>query len=132
MPDSSSLTRTGDLIGSPDYIAPERIRGRDDDPASDLWSLGVVLYVRVEGAGPLRRATALATLAAVLDEPVRPGPGRVPNPRAPNPRPAPLPARTGPEPSGRASAVRASRGSRAPCARSPRRRPRRSPAAPGR
>ncbi|MER7999189.1 serine/threonine-protein kinase [Streptomyces sp. NPDC095613] len=72
LPDSSSLTRTGDLIGSPEYIAPERIRGRDDDPASDLWSLGVVLYVCVEGASPLRRATALATLAAVLDEPVPP------------------------------------------------------------
>ncbi|MEV6397637.1 serine/threonine-protein kinase [Streptomyces sp. NPDC051907] len=69
---SASLTATGDLIGSPEYIAPERIRGHDDDPASDFWSLGLVLYVCAEGVSPLRRATTLATLAAVLDDPVPP------------------------------------------------------------
>ncbi|NUK46357.1 serine/threonine protein kinase, partial [Streptomyces lunaelactis] len=69
---SASLTATGDLIGSPEYIAPERIRGRDNDAASDLWSLGLVLYVCVEGVSPLRRGTTLATLAAVLDDPVPP------------------------------------------------------------
>ncbi|MFD5893572.1 serine/threonine-protein kinase [Streptomyces sp. NPDC060366] len=69
---STSLTATGELVGSPEYFAPERIRGHDDDPASDLWSLGVMLYVCVEGVSPLRRATTLATLAAVLDEPVPP------------------------------------------------------------
>ncbi|NUK06252.1 serine/threonine-protein kinase, partial [Streptomyces lunaelactis] len=69
---SASLTVTGDLIGSPEYIAPERIRGRDNDAASDLWSLGLVLYVCVEGVSPLRRGTTLATLAAVLDDPVPP------------------------------------------------------------
>ncbi|NGO11676.1 protein kinase [Streptomyces sp. HC44] len=69
---STSLTATGELVGSPEYIAPERIRGNDDDPASDLWSLGLVLYVCVEGVSPLRRGTTLATLAAVLDDPVPP------------------------------------------------------------
>lgn len=69
---SASLTATDEIVGSPEYIAPERIRGHDDDPASDLWSLGLLLYVSVEGVSPLRRATALATLAAVLDEPVPP------------------------------------------------------------
>jgi serine/threonine protein kinase len=75
---STALTATGELIGSPEYIAPERIRGNDDDPASDLWSLGLVLYVCAEGISPLRRGTTLGTLAAVLDEavppPVRSGP----------------------------------------------------------
>ncbi|MEV8019528.1 serine/threonine-protein kinase [Streptomyces sp. NPDC086554] len=69
---STRLTATGDLIGSPEYIAPERIRGTGEGPAADLWSLGLVLYVAVEGVSPLRRATSLATLAAVLDEPVPP------------------------------------------------------------
>ncbi|MCH0557640.1 serine/threonine-protein kinase [Streptomyces sp. MUM 16J] len=69
---ATALTASGELIGTPEYMAPERIRGRDDDPASDLWSLGLVLYVCTEGASPLRRATTLATLAAVLDEPVPP------------------------------------------------------------
>ena len=70
--DSTALTATGTLIGSPEYIAPERIRGREGDPASDLWSLGMLLYTAVEGDNPMRRATTMATLAAVLDEPVPP------------------------------------------------------------
>ncbi|MGW6584897.1 protein kinase domain-containing protein [Streptomyces globisporus] len=70
--ESTSLTMTGALIGSPDYIAPERIRGTEGDPSSDLWSLGMMLYVAVEGHHPLRRATTLATLAAVLDEEIPP------------------------------------------------------------
>ncbi|MGC0422000.1 serine/threonine-protein kinase [Embleya sp. AB8] len=70
--ESTSLTATGDLIGSPEYIAPERIRGEEDNAASDLWSLGMMLYVAVEGEHPLRRATSLATLAAVLTETMPP------------------------------------------------------------
>ncbi|MFD5084303.1 serine/threonine-protein kinase [Kitasatospora sp. NPDC058201] len=70
--DSTALTATGALIGSPEYIAPERIRGEEGNPSSDLWSLGMMLYVAVEGHHPLRRATTLATLAAVLDEPLPP------------------------------------------------------------
>ncbi|MGW3730554.1 serine/threonine-protein kinase, partial [Streptomyces sp. NPDC000851] len=69
---ATALTATGELVGSPEYMAPERLRGRDDDPASDLWSLGLLLYVCVEGVSPLRRATTLATLAAVLEDPVPP------------------------------------------------------------
>lgn len=68
----STLTTTGALIGSPEYIAPERLRGREGDPASDLWSLGMLLYVAVEGVHPLRRNTVLATLTAVLEESVPP------------------------------------------------------------
>lgn len=70
--DATALTATGELVGSPEYMAPEQIRGRGDDPAADFWSLGLVLYVCVEGVSPLRRATTLATLAAVLDDPVPP------------------------------------------------------------
>ncbi|MFH0516138.1 serine/threonine-protein kinase [Streptomyces sp. M41] len=69
---TTGLTATGELVGSPEYMAPERIRGHADDPAADLWSLGVVLYVCVEGVSPLRRPTTLATLAAVLDDPLPP------------------------------------------------------------
>ncbi|GAA5021179.1 hypothetical protein GCM10025734_76210 [Kitasatospora paranensis] len=72
MQEATALTATGSLIGSPEYIAPERIRGEEGNPSSDLWSLGMMLYVAVEGHHPLRRATTLATLAAVLDEPLPP------------------------------------------------------------
>ncbi|GAB3760201.1 serine/threonine-protein kinase [Microlunatus parietis] len=64
--DTSRLTMTGGLTGSPAYIAPERLYGSEGNPASDLWSLGMLLYVAVEGNHPLRRATAAATLAAVM------------------------------------------------------------------
>ncbi|TMR95965.1 serine/threonine protein kinase [Nonomuraea basaltis] len=68
--ESTSLTATGSFIGSPEYMAPERINGHEGDPASDLWSLGMLLYVAVEGRHPLRRSTTLATLAAVLNQDV--------------------------------------------------------------
>ncbi|HEX4818039.1 MAG TPA: serine/threonine-protein kinase [Nonomuraea sp.] len=70
--ESTSLTATGSFIGSPEYMAPERINGREGHPASDLWSLGMMLYVAVEGRHPLRRSTTLATLAAVLNQEVPP------------------------------------------------------------
>lgn len=76
--ESVNLTATGAVIGSPDYMAPERVGGKEGGPASDLWSLAMLLYVAVEGHHPLRRASTLATLAAVLSEdvpaPLRAGP----------------------------------------------------------
>jgi serine/threonine protein kinase len=70
--DSTQLTATGDVIGSPEYMAPERLRGDETQTASDLWSLAMLLYVSVEGYNPMRRATTMATLAAVMTEPVPP------------------------------------------------------------
>ncbi|MFE9096042.1 serine/threonine-protein kinase [Streptomyces sp. NPDC007264] len=70
--DATALTATGSVIGTPDYMAPERVAGRDDGPASDLWSLAMMLYTAVEGQHPLRRGTTLATLAAVLNDEVPP------------------------------------------------------------
>lgn len=70
--EATSLTATGSVIGSPDYMAPERIGGKEGGPASDLWSLGMMLYVAVEAHHPLRRGSTLATLAAVLSEEVPP------------------------------------------------------------
>ncbi|MFG3187866.1 serine/threonine-protein kinase [Streptomyces omiyaensis] len=69
---TSRLTASGDLIGSAEFIAPERVRGEEGNPASDLWSLGMLLYVATEGHHPLRRATSLATVVAVLDDPIPP------------------------------------------------------------
>lgn len=70
--DSTQLTATGELIGSPEYIAPERLHGDETRTASDFWSLAMLLYVAVEGYHPMRRATTMATLAAVMTEPVPP------------------------------------------------------------
>ncbi|MGW7402867.1 serine/threonine-protein kinase [Streptomyces sp. NPDC054833] len=70
--ESTTLTATGALIGTPDYMAPERISGQPGGPEADLWSLAMMLYVAVEGHHPLRKATTLATLAAVLYDEVPP------------------------------------------------------------
>ena len=74
---SPGLTATGMLIGSPEYMAPERVHGVEGDPASDLWSLALMLYVGLEGRNPLSRETTIATIAAVSEgyvpPPVRSG-----------------------------------------------------------
>jgi hypothetical protein len=69
-----TLTSAGLLVGSPDFLAPERARGRPSPGlAADLWSLGATLYNAVEGRRPFERAGALPTLAAVvMDEPEPP------------------------------------------------------------
>ncbi|WP_306362174.1 serine/threonine-protein kinase [Nocardia sp. CC227C] len=66
------LTATGNVVGSLDYVAPERLDGQEGHPASDLWSLGLLLYVAVEGYHPLRRESTVGTLAAVLKGEVPP------------------------------------------------------------
>lgn len=64
----STITRTGELVGSIDYLAPERVRGGDPGPASDLWSLGATLYTAVEGTSPFRRSSPISTMQAVVTE----------------------------------------------------------------
>ncbi|MEU6517503.1 serine/threonine-protein kinase [Streptomyces sp. NPDC046978] len=64
----STITRTGEIVGSVDYLAPERVRGHDPGPASDLWALGATLYTAVEGRSPFRRTSPLTTMQAVVDE----------------------------------------------------------------
>ena len=91
----SSLTHTGLLLGSPAYIAPERIRGETPGAPSDLWSLGATLFTAVEGRPPFDSGDALLTVTAVVTgehapyvsagplvpgprRPAREGPGRAP------------------------------------------------------
>ncbi|TDC17926.1 serine/threonine protein kinase, partial [Streptomyces sp. 8K308] len=67
-----SITSTGMLVGAPSYISPERARGEVPGPPADLWSLGALLYCCVEGRPPYDEGGAIATLAAVMHDPVVP------------------------------------------------------------
>ncbi|MDX2596936.1 serine/threonine-protein kinase [Streptomyces sp. WI03-4A] len=64
----TTITRTGEVVGSVDYLAPERVRGHDPGPSSDLWALGATLYTAVEGRSPFRRTSPLTTMQAVVEE----------------------------------------------------------------
>ncbi|MEV8543611.1 protein kinase [Streptomyces sp. NPDC051572] len=67
---ATHLTRSGELIGSLDYLAPERAQGADPGPASDVWALGATLYAAVEGTSPFRRTSTYSTLTAIVSEPL--------------------------------------------------------------
>ncbi|HEX7744304.1 MAG TPA: serine/threonine-protein kinase, partial [Micromonosporaceae bacterium] len=72
IPGDPTVTRTGLVLGSPAYIAPERAKDGTTGPEADLWSLGATLYAAVEGQSPYARTSAIATLAALATEPPPP------------------------------------------------------------
>jgi tRNA A-37 threonylcarbamoyl transferase component Bud32 len=65
----STMTRTGVVLGSPSYLAPERALDEPARPGSDLWSLGATLFAAVEGRPPYVKSSPMATLAALMVDP---------------------------------------------------------------
>jgi serine/threonine-protein kinase len=74
---SAPLTRTGTMIGTPAYLAPERVAGAPATPASDLYSLGVVAYECLAGTAPFT-GIAVEVALAHRDCPLPPLPATVP------------------------------------------------------
>ncbi|MEU4626410.1 serine/threonine-protein kinase [Actinoplanes sp. NPDC023801] len=78
--DDAVISRSDVLVGSPQFMAPERAQGTSSGPEADLWSLGATLYAAIEGHAPYQRGSTMATLAALAteepDPPVQAGPLR--------------------------------------------------------
>jgi WD40 repeat protein len=79
--DDASLTQSGVVTGTPQYMAPEQARGEGVDHRADLFSLGSVLYAMCTGRPPFRAGTTMAVLRLVSD--TRPRPVREVNPEVP-------------------------------------------------
>ncbi|MGA2033326.1 MAG: protein kinase [Thermoguttaceae bacterium] len=70
--DDASLTKTGVIAGTPQYMSPEQARGEAVDQRSDLFSLGSVLYAMCTGRPPFRAETTFGVLRRITDEEPRP------------------------------------------------------------
>ncbi len=64
----AGLTHTGNVVGSPDYMSPEQVRGRSVDFRSDVYALGLVVYELFTGRGPFRGTTPAEAMMRRLEE----------------------------------------------------------------
>jgi eukaryotic-like serine/threonine-protein kinase len=65
-PVTSSVTKSGMIVGTAGYLSPEQLRGAPADGRSDVFALGIVLYEMVSGGNPFHRGTAADTFSAIL------------------------------------------------------------------
>ena len=76
--DQAPLTRTGEVMGTAQYLSPEQAMGRQASPASDVYSLGIVAYETLSGRRPFEADTAVAIALAQVNNAPDPLPASVP------------------------------------------------------
>src|SRR5258708_7856474 len=69
---TSSMTQTGALIGTPDYMSPEQAKGQTVDARSDLFAIGIIFYEILSGQSPYIADTTMGKLWKRTSEPARP------------------------------------------------------------
>lgn len=67
---STTITQTGALVGTLEYVSPEACQGRPLDLRSDIWAFGLLLFEMLTGRNPFQRELVAATLTAILNDPV--------------------------------------------------------------
>lgn len=70
--ESSAMTRTGEVLGSPSYMAPEQVAGQPIDNRADIFSLAVVIYEALTGQRPFQGDTITTVIYRVVNEPALP------------------------------------------------------------
>ncbi|MDP8937134.1 MAG: serine/threonine protein kinase, partial [Actinomycetota bacterium] len=70
--DDPKVTTSGDITGSPSYMAPEQVNNQPTGPATDLWSLGATMYFGVEGEPPFSKGAVIPTLTSIASDAPRP------------------------------------------------------------
>ena len=76
--DQAPITRTGEVMGTAQYLSPEQAMGRTATPASDVYSLGCVAYEALSGRRPFDHDTVVATALAQVNDTPDPLPPNVP------------------------------------------------------
>ncbi|MEU0948498.1 PQQ-binding-like beta-propeller repeat protein, partial [Streptomyces canus] len=66
------LTKSGMLVGTPNYVPPEQLQGRPMEAPGDLWALGATLFAAVEGRPPFDGLSLAAVWTAILTQPLPP------------------------------------------------------------
>lgn len=69
---ATRLTRTGIIVGTPQYMPPEQLEGGDAGSPGDIWSLGATLYAAVEGTAPFAAPSLMSLFHAIMTKPLPP------------------------------------------------------------